>query len=186
MALWGVARARVGSEQRAADQLVRAGIDVYCPKIELRGKKSALFPGYLFFEVDERWRDVFSDGNLYAVRGLLMQGEQLRTLKQRVIDELRARADSDGIVRVEIGDARIKAGVPVRVTRGKFEGLLGVFDCYTRGDRVKVLLNLLGRVTYVDLSVDVVERDASNAQLSRAKRKKLLTRQRKRVLRPAS
>jgi len=147
--------------------------------MENRKKTGALFPGYLFFLVESDWKRIFTKDLLFAVRGVLMRDTELLLLEQRVIDEIRAREDSDGVVHF----GPIGAGTKIRVKEGQMFGMLGVIDCYRSENRVRVLLDVLGRVTPVELPDSVVELEVAEIKLSRSKRKKLLSKQRRKAKR---
>jgi transcriptional antiterminator RfaH len=95
-----------------------------------------LFPGYLFVRLDlgrDRWRAVYST---VGVRTLVSAGDRPLAVPPEVIEEIRAREDSG---------CTFRRGDRVRFAEGPLVDTTGLFDCRNDGERVTVLLDLLGR-----------------------------------------
>jgi transcriptional antiterminator RfaH len=110
-----------------------------------------LFPGYLFVELDLGLDDPAPIRSTRGVSGLVRFGGHPRAMPSGVVEALIAaagRAD-DGAVRREWLFA---AGDPVEVIDGPLAGLHGVFLAPSGNDRVRLLLELLGREHNVVLS----------------------------------
>jgi transcriptional antiterminator RfaH len=71
------------------------------------------------------------------------------------VESLRGRHDAQGFVRQQRNFLR--SGQKIRIRDGAFSDFLGSFESMNDGDRVAVLLELLGRKVRVMLSVDVIE-----------------------------
>jgi transcription antitermination factor NusG len=70
-----------------------------------------------------------------------------------VIDELRSREGSDGFVRLELPRRRrYGPGAKVRVRKGVLVGLTGAIAAFVGQDKLKMLVDMLGRPTLVTLS----------------------------------
>jgi transcriptional antiterminator RfaH len=103
-----------------------------------------LFPGYLFVRLDlgrDRWRAVYST---VGVRTLVSAGDRPLAVPPEVIEEIRAREDSSGLVVLGSG-CTFRRGDRVRFAEGPLVDTTGLFDCRNDGERVTVLLDLLGR-----------------------------------------
>ena len=83
-------------------------------------------------------------------------GSVYAIVPDQVIRALRSRADSDsGLHRLNCAPL-LTPGTAVRIAKGPFEGLEGVFESAVGAERVVVLLKLLGQNAPVHISVDLV------------------------------
>jgi transcriptional antiterminator RfaH len=160
---WYVVQAQPHGESKAVWHLGRQGFDTYLPRYEKRRRHARrvetvaapLFPRYLFVAVDmaaQRWRSIQST---IGVSRLVCNGDDPAAVAEGVVDGLRRREDDRGFVRLD-RRPRFAVGDQVRIVDGIFSSCLGLFDGVSDGERVAVLLDLLGRkirVVFDDLSV---------------------------------
>jgi transcriptional antiterminator RfaH len=160
---WYVVQTQPHAESKAAAHLARQGFDTYLPRILKRRRHARrvdtvaapLFPRYMFVIVDvaaQRWRAIQST---IGVSRLVCNGERPAPISAQVIDELRRREDDRGFVKLE-QRPRFASGDKVRVLDGVFSTCLGLFEGMTDGERVTILLDLLGRKVRVVLDGDLV------------------------------
>ena len=144
---WGVVRTHGGEEARAEDNLRNQGYVTLLPRfrelVRKRGRwvqeSPVLFPRYLFVEIEERWRSIFSTR---GVAGMLMDGERPALLREGELERLGIGADGY----VTLPDSMVSlVGRSVRVESGPFEGFEGLCTGMTGEQRGKVLLSLMGR-----------------------------------------
>ncbi|HXF81476.1 MAG TPA: transcription termination/antitermination protein NusG [bacterium] len=156
---WYVLQTKPREESRVIAHLgVRSSwVDVFLPLIEVVRRHARrrviglepLFPGYLFLRMEltaATWNAVrWAPG----ARRLLTAGEEPAAVPQELIDRIAARLEPLGFIRVGLP---YRAGSRVRVRSGPFAGLEGIFERPTsRRDRVRVLLDILGRPTPLEL-----------------------------------
>ena len=160
---WYVAQTQPQAELRAVANLERQGFETYLPRYLKRRRharrietiKAPLFPRYLFVRVDvasQRWRCINSTN---GVSRLVCNGDEPAPVSDDVVSGLRGREDAAGLVRLE-QRPRFAAGEAVRVVDGALTSCLGLYEGIADGDRVAVLLELLGRKVRVvvdDLSI---------------------------------
>jgi transcriptional antiterminator RfaH len=160
---WYVVQTQPHAEAKAAAHLRRQGFETYVPRILKRRRHARrvdmvaapLFPRYMFVIVDlaaQRWRAIQST---IGVTRLVCNGDQPAAIGTQVIDELRSREDERGFVRLD-QRPRFAAGDRIRVLEGVFSTCLGLFEGMTDGERVTILLDLLGRKVRVVLDGDLV------------------------------
>jgi transcriptional antiterminator RfaH len=160
---WFVAQTHAHAEHRAAEHLLRQGFLTYLPRYRKRRRHARridevaapLFPRYLFIAADaaaQRWRSIQST---IGIARLVCNGDMPATVGVEVVDALRAREDERGFVQLD-NRPRFAPGDPVRVVEGAFAACLGLFDSMTDGERVAILLDLLGRKVRVVLNADFV------------------------------
>jgi transcriptional antiterminator RfaH len=163
-ARWYVVQTRPHAEAKAAAHLERQGFVTYLPRYLKRRRHARrvetvpapLFPRYLFVAVDvaaQRWR---SNRSTIGVTHLESHGDEPLPVADAVLDELRRRQDERGFVRLD-QRPRFAPGAPVRVLEGAFAACLGLFESVSDGQRVSILLELLGRKVRVVLDTEMLE-----------------------------
>jgi transcriptional antiterminator RfaH len=148
--MWFVARTQPRREKWAAENVRRQGHECYLPLCELGNVIKPMFPSYLFVDsMTGQWH--FLKGT-FGVSGVVMTGNMPAILDYRVVAQLRAK--ENGFGHIELGD-HYQKGDKVRIKSGPFIYHEGLFDRQD-GNRVKVLLDLLGR----KIEVEVHEKNA--------------------------
>lgn len=163
---WHVAQTQSFREALVADELSKQGFSVFLPQYLKRVRHArrvanaaaALFPGYVFvgFGSDARWRAI--NGTRGVVR-LIMAGDSPAPVAKGIVEGLIARRDARGYIPMP-PRAAVKLGDSVRVMGGSFADALGLFEEMRDGDRVAILLDLLGRKVRVVIDEALVEKAA--------------------------
>jgi len=162
-ARWFVVQTQPHAEAKAMSHLGRQGFESYLPRYLKRRRharqvetvRAPLFPRYLFVRIDlaaQRWRCIHST---VGVARLVSNGEDPAPVADQVIEALRAREGDDGLVQLA-PQRRFALGEQVRILDGALASCLGLYEGMADTDRVKVLLDLLGRKVRVivdDLSI---------------------------------
>lgn len=132
------------------------------PRATKQGKRmssEAIFPGYLFcqFAPARSSRQVqYSQGVAYIIK----RGDQLVSMPEEVIHEISLLAP-EGVLELE--PRPIMPGEKVRLIQGIFSGSEAeVIGLAPSAERVKVLLEILGREQEISLPVDAIERNFQN------------------------
>jgi transcriptional antiterminator RfaH len=146
---WVVVYSKPRKEELAQFHLQHRGIEVFAPKmllpeyLERRTRLIPLFPNYLFVRIDpvqDFYTVLWSPG---VSRFITAQGGAPARLDDAVVRFLRERADTDGVISAR---ADLEVGAQVEVTRGPFDGLIGIITRPPDAKgRVKVLMQLLNR-----------------------------------------
>lgn len=149
MQRWYVVRTKPRSENVAAAELTRDGIEVFSPRVQANPtrKGQPLFPGYLFLRCDPESQGWPSFSQVHRIIGFLRFGCDTPSLSDEVIISLKehyATANHDGGRR-----GRFLAGEKVHITSDPFQGLVAqVVENNTTSPnaRVTVLLAFMGRM----------------------------------------
>ena len=160
--LWFCLRTQPKHEHVAATALRRqVGIACFSPRLRFRRATrrgavwfvEAMFPGYLFaeFVYSRQCRQVeYSSG----VQGVVRFGDQIATLEENTISNLRQTADEDEVVTF---DPDLQIGQPVRIAEGPLQGLEAlVTHLLPAKERIRVLLEFLGRSVEAEVSAPKV------------------------------
>lgn len=160
---WYVVQTRPNAERKAKAHLERQGFEVYLPQYRKRRRharrveivQAPLFPRYVFVAVDmstQRWRSIQST---IGVSQLVCNGTEPAPVPPGIIQSLHARESADGLINVDLRP-KFAAGDKVRILEGAFGDCQGLFESTTDGERVAILLDLLGRKVRVMLDRDTV------------------------------
>jgi transcriptional antiterminator RfaH len=136
---------------------------VYLPrylKIRRHARKvdtvpAPLFPRYLFVAVDATSQPFRSISSTIGIAHLICQGDEPAPIPYAVIASIKEREDPRGFIQLETRP-KFAPGAPVRVLNGVFSDCLGLFDGMTDGDRVAVLLDMLGRRVRVAMDAGMI------------------------------
>lgn len=132
-------------------------VDVFCPRLRfqrgtvrgVRWFEEAMFPGYLFarFHFASRHKEV-----RYAmgISSILRFGDNYAGVDSDVIEALRRQTNLEQVAVIE---SEIKEGDTVKIVEGALRGLEAVVTQVLSGrERVKVLLNFLGREIHAEVT----------------------------------
>lgn len=164
---WYCVRTQTKREHIAADHLRELeGVEVFCPRLKYRkatrrGKVwwvEPLFPGYVMakFDLVEMERAVrFCQG----VRGLVRFGKRIPSVPGDFVEsirrEVRLRAEQDK-EQAELVAVRpiLQIGEEVEVAHGPLQGAQAVvLDVLPATERVKILMEFLGRMQPIDVDL---------------------------------
>ena len=162
---WYVIQTKPKKEEEATSYLSTKGVEIFSPLMETFTTRNAkvtkelkpLFPSYIFgkFDLEQNYPLVrWARG----VKCLLGFGGYPTSISKEVVEIIRERTDARGIVRVK-GDYR--PNDVVRVKTGPLKDLLGIFERWVSdGDRVRILLNLIGYQPSIELHYSMIEKVA--------------------------
>ena len=159
MRCWYPVHTKARQESVAEENLCRQGYAIHLPLLRAARRRHGrwrevvepLFPGYLFVEMDIECDDPAPIRSTRGVIGLVRFGVHARPMPSGVVERLiaAARCAEDGAVRHE---HLFAAGDPVEIVDGPLAGLNAVFLAPSGNERVRLLLELLGREQRVVLS----------------------------------
>lgn len=162
---WFLAQLKPNCAGIAQRNLDRQGIATFLPFEEKRRERAGrfvtalrpLFPGYLFVAPDPahpRWRAINST---QGITRLLSFGGAPAPLPEGFVDELKERCDPEGrlVPRPDnpLGDD-LSPGDKVTLTSGPFARFIGEIEAIASDQRIRVLLDMLGRPTRVTVGRD--------------------------------
>ena len=163
---WYVVHTQPRAEDRALWHLRNQGFRCFMPRFHKTRRHARktdvvlepLFPRYLFIRFDadlSRWRAI---NGTRGVVELLRQGTRPLPIANDVIEALMAGADKNDVTSLAALGVFCK-GRAVRITTGAFAGQTGkVAEVFAKGrDRVRVLLNVLGVDTELQVPARILE-----------------------------
>ncbi len=160
---WYVVQTKPRKEEQAVNYLASKGIEVFNPLMKQvlsrRGKVVTtvrpLFPNYFFSRFDLH-RDYALIKWGRGVNRIVGFGNYPSPISDSVVSLIRERTDKDNVVRKAL---HLKSRDAVRITSGPLKDLVGIFDRWVSdSERVRILLNLVGYGSSVELHYSLVEK----------------------------
>lgn len=150
-------------ETLAREHLERQGFEVFLPQYVKRRRHARkiedvpapLFPRYIFAAFDAAkagWRAIRSTR---GVIDLVRSGLDPVPVPQTIVEEIQARIDEDGFVRLA-RHADLRPGARIRIESGPFAEYEAIFQALRDEDRVIALLSVLGRKVRVHVPLETV------------------------------
>jgi transcriptional antiterminator RfaH len=146
-------------EQQVRGLLEGQGIETYLPTVRRKVRRRdrpdqvVYFPCYLFARLDFETTPQSSVAWMPGIRRIVSFGEQPAVVAEELVDLIRARLGDVN----DMGYGRFKQGDRVRFTSGPLRDLDAIFDRpLSSTDRVRVLLNVMGRMTAVDTDYSAI------------------------------
>ncbi len=162
---WYAIYTQARMEKWGRSNLWERGFEVYLPlyhKERRHARKTdwvsaPLFPRYLFVAAGPQSRQQRSINSAPGVISLVTFGERPGLISGAVIKAIQAREDADGHVQL-VDQNTLVPGEQVRLQSGAMADRVGLFGCRSEGDRVVILLNLLGREVRVKVPASTIAR----------------------------
>ncbi len=155
---WYLIYTKAKGEEIAHDNLLRQGFNAYLPKIKrekrLRGKYrpivEALFPRYLFIQLDTKSDNWMPIRSTIGVSNMVRFGGIPAQVPHELVSELQNFDDADGIHNSQ--EEKYQSGQEVEFVSGSLNGYRAIFDKYVSGERISVLLDIVGKHTRMLIS----------------------------------
>jgi transcriptional antiterminator RfaH len=162
---WFVIQTKPKKEEEATSYLLLKGLEIFSPLMEnfmirngnINKELKPLFPGYIFgkFVVESDYSLVRWGRGVKKVLGL---GGYPAPVSEEVIEIIRRRADNTGIIRI---NHQFRPNDAIRIKSGPLRDLLGIFERWmSDGERVRILLNLIGYQPAVEMHWSMIEKVA--------------------------
>lgn len=160
---WLVVTCKPRQETIAQENLLRQGFTVYLPRIQVKkrnkdkwiDKVEALFPRYLFIQLDTDLKSIAPVRSTRGVVGVVRFGEQPAVIADELIAAIRQRENPQSNLHQET-KALFAPGERVSFAGANFAGLEGIFLADDGEKRVIIMLEMLGKLNKVSILKDDV------------------------------
>lgn len=160
---WYLVHSKPQREEVATTNLERQGFEVFLPRMRVQARRrgrfvervEAMFPRYLFTRLDAEHQDWSPIRSTVGVATLVRFGLKPAQVPDALVDDLRARADDEGVV-TDLIPPDLEPGRPVRVIEGLLEGYRGIVQAKSGQERVHILLDMVGKQVGATLSAHQV------------------------------
>ena len=160
---WYLVRLKPGGFDRARLNLERQSIRTFMPQREVTERRNRrlvmrrkpLFPGYLFVQLDGAATDCRRVNSTYGVMCVVSLGPEGPTpVAQGIMEDLFARTTSSGLIG-SLTDFGI--GDRVRLIAGPLAQRLGKIDDLSDGERIYVLLDIMGQSVRARVGIEALQ-----------------------------
>ncbi|MBU0499446.1 MAG: transcription/translation regulatory transformer protein RfaH [Gammaproteobacteria bacterium] len=159
---WRLLFTKPRGEEDAARNLKDQGYEVYLPRLKaqkrVRGEYreiiEPLFPRYLFIHLIagvDNWSPIRSTP---GVSNLVRFGDRYASLPERIIEDLRQREDTAGLIPLK--PPALDKGDRVRILDGPFQDIEAIIYARSGEERVILLLNIAGKEAKVQTSIHLL------------------------------
>jgi transcriptional antiterminator RfaH len=161
MQRWYAIYTKPKKERQVNTLLQGQGIETYLPTVRRkvrrrdRPERIVYFPCYLFARVDFDVTPRSSIDWMPGVRRIVHSGERPTVVADELVALIRRRLGNIE----EVGRGNLRQGDRVRIRSGPLRDLEAVFDQpLSAAERVRVLLDVMGRITPVEIDFWDIER----------------------------
>ena len=162
---WYVVQTKKNKEKLAEGHLANQEFTVFNPKLLIPSATSgqravrteALFPGYLFVQIDVASQSISAIRSTRGVARLVSFGGTPAALGDDAVVAIRARLNIESLV---LSSGSYTSGDEVFVTEGVLAGVNAIFLAKNSEERCYILLDILGKKSKVSVRTDWIRRVA--------------------------
>ena len=154
MAQWYLLHCKARQEARAKLNIENQGYNTCLPTVKMkktvRGKRivveEALFPSYLFIEVDMEQANFNAIRSTRGVNGFVRFGGVPSKIPNTVVAQFQALEKED-----KTPESLYKLGTKVEIIEGPFQGLEAIYQMSKGEERCLVLLEMMGKQQKIEV-----------------------------------
>jgi len=143
MTNWYLIQTKPQQEAVAEENLSNQGYTVFNPQAIINNKVVALFPRYLFIQLDNKSQNWSPIRSTKGVSNFVRFGLQFAKVPENVIDCIQNRIEETKEKYIDLG--RLKPGTKVQITDGSFKGCEAIFQSYNSDERLILLMKIIGQ-----------------------------------------
>jgi len=159
---WFILQFKAHSHHRATKNLNQQGFETFLPLHDITSRKAhkftntsqPLFPGYMFITFDRAETEWHRINNTYGVSRLVTFNSVLKSIPTAFVNNLMKRYDLSGKL---LPIKKLKKGDQVKILKGPFANFIATVETYETDQRIRVLMDLMGRKTKLEASVKDLE-----------------------------
>ena len=140
---WYLVKTKSKQENIAILNLENQNFHVYCPHALIINKEVALFPGYIFIQLDKDTQNWSPIRSTKGVQHFVRFGLNFARIPDNIIEFIKTNELNTAEKLSNIN--KFKAGDKVQITDGVFKNCTAIFKSFKSDERVILLMNLLGQ-----------------------------------------
>jgi transcriptional antiterminator RfaH len=146
---WYLIKTKSRQEAIATQNLTNQNFDVFFPKAVIKNKTTPLFPSYLFIQLDDKTQNWTPIRSTRGVSNFVRFGLSFAKVPNQIINLIKAQQQQT--IEKMINICSHHKGDYLEIKTGVFKGQQAIFQNYNSGDRVTVLLKLIGQQQAITL-----------------------------------
>tara|TARA_B100000959_G_scaffold129706_1_gene136112 strand:+ start:232 stop:705 length:474 start_codon:yes stop_codon:yes gene_type:complete len=151
---WYLIKTKPRQENIAKQNLENQGYLTFCPIAKINNKLVVLFPGYLFVQLNEKTQNWSPINSTKGVSHFVKFGLNFAKVPISVIQLIKTNQHITTEKLMNLN--KFKPGDKVQISDGAFKNWVAIFKCYKPGERVILLMNLLGHEQSLNIKEDSV------------------------------
>ena len=151
---WYLIKTKPRQEKIAKQNLKNQGYEAFCPVSKINNQLAALFPGYLFVQLNEKTQNFSPINSTKGVSHFVKFGLNFAKVPTSVIEFIKANQHITTEKFKNINN--FKPGDKIQISDGAFKNCVAIFKCYKPDERVILLMNLLGNEQSLSFKKELV------------------------------
>jgi len=152
MKQWYLIKTKSRQENIAIKNLKNQNFNVYCPFTTISNKIVALFPGYVFIQLDKNTQNWAPIRSTKGVLNFVRFGLNFAKISNNIIDFIKANEFATSKKLQNLNS--LKKGDEVQITEGVFKNCIAIFESFKSDERVLLLMTILGQQQSINLKND--------------------------------
>jgi transcriptional antiterminator RfaH len=146
---WYLIKTKPRQENVAIKNLENQEYCTYCPIAQINNQSVALFPGYLFIQLDEKTQNWSPINSTKGVSNFVRFGLNFAKVPDNVIEFIKANQ----LITIEKlkNLNKLKPGDKVQITDGVFKNCVAIFKSFKSDERVTLLMNIVGQQQAINI-----------------------------------
>jgi len=146
---WYLLKTKSRQEDIAILNLKNQSFNTYCPYALINNKKVALFPGYIFIQLDTNVQNWSTIRSTKGVLHLVRFGLSYPKISDSIIDFIKINQSNTAEKLKNLN--KFKPGDKVQITEGVFKNCVAILKSIKSDERVLLLLNLVGQQQSINI-----------------------------------
>ena len=146
---WYLIKTKPRQENVAIKNLENQEYSTYCPIAQIDNKYVALFPGYIFIQLDDKTQNWSPINSTKGVSNFVRFGLNFAKVPDNVIEFIKAN-QLNTIEKLKNLN-KFKLGDKVQITDGVFKNCVAIFKSFKSDERVILLMNILGQQQAINI-----------------------------------
>ncbi len=146
---WYLIKTKPRQESVAIKNLENQEYCTYCPIAKIDNKYVALFPGYIFIQLDQKSQNWAPINSTKGVSNFVRFGLNFAKVPDNVIEFIKANQITTIEKLKKLN--KFKPGDKVQITEGVFKNCVAIFKSFKSDERVILLMNLVGQQQAINI-----------------------------------
>lgn len=146
---WYLIQTKPKQEKMASQNLINQNFEIYYPKTQIKNKVVALFPRYIFIQLDDQNQNLSPIRSTKGVANFVRFGIKFAKVPNYIIDTIKQQ-ESKTIDKL-IDLSKFHKGDAIQIQDGALKGQQAIFSHYDGQMRAIVLLKILHQEQQVTL-----------------------------------
>ena len=146
---WYLIQTKPKQEKMASQNLINQNFEIYYPKTQIKNKVVALFPRYIFIQLDDQNQNLSPIRSTKGVANFVRFGIKFAKVPNYIIDTIKQQESKTADKLIDL--SKFHKGDAIQIQEGALKGQQAIFSHYDGQMRAIVLLKILHQEQQVTL-----------------------------------